>query len=129
MADTIVTIKANGRLMKPQVFRDGKLQDWTSSNTTIGSSNKKDRSFAHNYATEEELPTVVTRYDILDDWVKEKFGDYKRAFVYYCISSELEEAKEAAKAKGNKKSGSVIYCTDTATIYMYNEDDDSWTEQ
>ena len=46
---TVVTITSNGRLMKPQFLNeDNKLQDWTSSNTTIGSSNKKDLTFSHN---------------------------------------------------------------------------------
>lgn len=69
---TVVTVTANGRLMKPQlVEEDGKLRDWTSSNTTIGSSNKKDRTFAHSYE-ENELPTILERYDIQDDWVKKQ---------------------------------------------------------
>ena len=47
---TVVTITSNGRLMKPQFLNEDKnLQDWTSSNTTIGSSN---------------------RYGITDDWEK-----------------------------------------------------------
>ena len=72
MAQTIVTVTANGRLMKPQyIGEDGKLHDWTSSNTTIGSSNKKDRTFAHNYSEEEDLPTVFDRYGIKTDWTEQ----------------------------------------------------------
>lgn len=71
MEQTVVTITANGRLMKPQfINEEGKLQDWTDSNTTIGSSNKKDRTFAHNFSEEEKLPNIIKRYDITDDWVK-----------------------------------------------------------
>lgn len=69
---TVVTITANGRLMKPQfINEEGKLQDWTDSNTTIGSSNKKDRTFAHNFS-EDELPNIIERYDITDDWAKDQ---------------------------------------------------------
>jgi hypothetical protein len=71
---TVVTITSNGRLMKPQLFlnEEKKLQDWTSSNTTIGSSNKKDLTFSHNYEDKNEIPTVIERYDITDDWTKEQ---------------------------------------------------------
>jgi hypothetical protein len=71
---TVVTITSNGRLMKPQLFNEenNKLQDWTSSNTTIGSSNKKDLTFSHNYEDKNEIPTVIERYDITDDWAKEQ---------------------------------------------------------
>ena len=70
----VVTVTSNGRLMKPQFLNEeNKLQDWTSSNTTIGSSNKKDFSFSHNYVDEKDkIPTVIERYDITDDWVKEQ---------------------------------------------------------
>lgn len=68
---TVVTITSNGRLMKPQFLNEeNKLQDWTSSNTTIGSSNKKDLTFSHNYENKDEIPTVIERYDIADDWAK-----------------------------------------------------------
>lgn len=71
MEQTVVTITANGRLMKPQfINEDGELQDWTDSNTTIGSSNKKDRTFAHNFSEEEKLPNIIKRYGITDDWAK-----------------------------------------------------------
>ena len=67
---TVVTITSNGRLMKPQFLNeDNKLQDWTSSNTTIGSSNKKDLTFSHNYE-KDKIPTVIERYDITDDWAE-----------------------------------------------------------
>lgn len=67
---TVVTITSNGRLMKPQFLNeDKKLQDWTSSNTTIGSSNKKDLTFSHNYE-EDKIPTVIERYAIADDWAE-----------------------------------------------------------
>ena len=70
---TVVTITSNGRLMKPQLLNEeNKLQDWTSSNTTIGSSNKKDLTFSHNYEDKNEIPTVIERYDITDDWAKEQ---------------------------------------------------------
>jgi len=69
---TVVTVTANGRLMKPQFIKEGKLQDWTDSNTTIGSSNKKDRTFAHNFSEEEKLPNIIERYDITDDWAKDQ---------------------------------------------------------
>lgn len=70
---TVVTITSNGRLMKPQLLNEeNKLQDWTSSNTTIGSSNKKDLTFSHNYEDKNEIPTVIERYDITDDWVKDQ---------------------------------------------------------
>lgn len=71
---TVVTITSNGRLMKPQLFNEenNKLQDWTSSNTTIGSSNKKDLTFSHNYEDKNEIPTVIERYDITDDWAKDQ---------------------------------------------------------
>ena len=70
----VVTVTSNGRLMKPQFLNEeNKLQDWTSSNTTIGSSNKKDLSFSHNYVDEKDkIPTVIERYDIKDDWAKEQ---------------------------------------------------------
>ena len=70
----VVTVTSNGRLMTPQFFNEeNKLQDWTSSNTTIGSSNKKDLSFSHNYVDEKDkIPTVIERYDITDDWAKEQ---------------------------------------------------------
>ena len=70
----VVTVTSNGRLMKPQFLNEeNKLQDWTSSNKTIGSSNKKDLSFSHNYVDEKDkIPTVIERYDITDDWVKEQ---------------------------------------------------------
>ena len=74
---TVVTVTANGRLMKPQLVEDGKLRDWTSSNTTIGSSNKKDRTFSHNKENKEDLPTIVERYDLKDDWTKKLVPDYK----------------------------------------------------
>ena len=68
---TVVTITSNGRLMKPQFLNeDNKLQDWTSSNTTIGSSNKKDLTFSHNYEDKNEIPTVIERYAITDDWAE-----------------------------------------------------------
>ena len=68
---TIVTITSNGRLMKPQFLNeDNKLQDWTSSNTTIGSSNKKDLTFSHNYEDKNEIPTAIERYAITDDWAE-----------------------------------------------------------
>ena len=67
----VVTVTSNGRLMKPQFLNEeNKLQDWTSSNTTIGSSNKKDLTFSHNYEDKNEIPTVIERYDITDDWAK-----------------------------------------------------------
>lgn len=70
---TVVTITSNGRLMKPQLLNEeNKLQDWTSSNTTIGSSNKKDLTFSHNYEDKNEIPTVIERYDITDDWAKDQ---------------------------------------------------------
>lgn len=89
---TVVTVTSNGKLMKPQVIIDGKLRDWTSSNTTIGSSNKADRTFAHNYQDElkndvekysfdgkpyyekqeEVLPRVFDRNGKTDDWVKKQ---------------------------------------------------------
>ena len=66
----VVTITSNGRLMKPQFLNeDKKLQDWTSSNTTIGSSNKKDLTFSHNYE-KDKIPTVIERYSITDDWAE-----------------------------------------------------------
>ena len=70
----VVTVTSNGRLMKHQFLNEeNKLQDWTSSNTTIGSSNKKDLSFSHNYVDEKDkIPTVIERYDITDDWAKEQ---------------------------------------------------------
>ena len=70
----VVTVTSNGRLMKPQFLNEeNKLQDWTSSNTTIGSSNKKDLSFSHNYVDEKDkIPTVIERYDKTDDWAKEQ---------------------------------------------------------
>ena len=70
----VVTVTSNGRLMKPQFLNEeNKLQDWTSSNTTIGSSNKKDLSISHNYVDEKDkIPTVIERYDITDDWAKEQ---------------------------------------------------------
>ena len=70
----VVTVTSNGRLMKPQFLNEeNRLQDWTSSNTTIGSSNKKDLSFSHNYVDEKDkIPTVIERYDITDDWAKEQ---------------------------------------------------------
>ena len=67
---TVVTITSNGRLMKPQFLNEEKkLQDWTSSNTTIGSSNKKDLSFSHNF-DKDKIPTVIERYDLKDDWAE-----------------------------------------------------------
>ena len=68
----VVTVTSNGRLMKPQFLNEEKkLQDWTSSNTTIGSSNKKDLSFSHNYVDEKDkIPTVIERYDLKDDWAE-----------------------------------------------------------
>lgn len=95
---TVVTVTSNGKLMKPQVVDEttGKLRDWTSSNTVIGSSNKADRSFAHNYQEElkeednkhsikysfdgkpfyekeeEVLPRVFDRNGKIDDWAKEQ---------------------------------------------------------
>jgi hypothetical protein len=89
---TVVTVTSNGKLMKPQILENGKLRDWTSSNTTIGSSNKPDRSFAHNYQEElkgdsveyvfdgkpfykkenEVLPRVFDRNGKTDDWAKEQ---------------------------------------------------------
>lgn len=68
----VVTVTSNGRLMKPQFLNEeNKLQDWTSSNTTIGSSNKKDLSFSHNYVDEKDkIPTVIERYDLIDDWAE-----------------------------------------------------------
>ena len=69
---TVVTMTSNGRLMKPQFLNeDNKLQDWTSSNTTIGFSNKKDLTFSHNYE-KDKIPTVIERYDITDDWAKKQ---------------------------------------------------------
>ena len=70
----VVTVTSNGRLMKPQFLNEeNKLQDWTSSNTTICSSNKKYLSFSHNYVDEKDkIPTVIERYDITDDWAKEQ---------------------------------------------------------
>ena len=70
----VVTVTSNGRLMKPQFLNEeNKLQDWTSSNTTIGYSNKKDLSFSHNYVeNKDKIPTVIERYDITDDWAKEQ---------------------------------------------------------
>ena len=66
----VVTVTSNGRLMKPQFLNEEKkLQDWTSSNTTIGSSNKKDLSFSHNF-DKDEIPTVIERYGIADDWAE-----------------------------------------------------------
>lgn len=90
---TVVTVTSNGKLMKPQIVdENGKLRDWTSSNTVIGSSNKADRSFAHNYQEElkedsveyvfdgkpfykkenEVLPRVFDRNGKTDDWAKEQ---------------------------------------------------------
>lgn len=68
----VVTVTSNGRLMKPQFLNEeNKLQDWTSSNTTIGSSNKKDLTFSHNYVeNKDEIPTVIERYDMTDDWAE-----------------------------------------------------------
>ena len=68
----VVTVTSNGRLMKPQFLNEeNKLQDWTSSNTTIGSSNKKDLSFSHNYVDKKDkIPTVIERYDLIDDWAE-----------------------------------------------------------
>ena len=67
---TVVIVTSNGRLMKPQFLNeDKKLQDWTSSNTTIGSSNKKDLTFSHNYE-KDKIPTVIERYSIADDWAE-----------------------------------------------------------
>ena len=74
----IFTITANGRLMKPQVIEEGKLKDWTIvNNTSKGSSNKKDRTFSHNKENKEDLPTIVERYDLKDDWTKKLVPDYK----------------------------------------------------
>lgn len=71
MSQTVVTVTANGKLLKPQLVEDSKLRDWTDSNVVIGSSNKRDRSFSHNYDLEEELPRVFERNGIKDDWAKE----------------------------------------------------------
>lgn len=75
----IFTITANGRLMKPQVLKNGKLEDWTTivNNTSIGSSNKKDITFSHNKENKEDLPTIIERYDLKDDWTKKLVPDYK----------------------------------------------------
>ena len=71
MSQTVVTVTANGKLLKPQLVEEGKLRDWTDSNVVIGSSNKRDRSFAHSYELEEELPRIFERNGITDDWAKE----------------------------------------------------------
>lgn len=71
MEQTVVTVTANGKLLKPQLVEDDKLRDWTDSNVVIGSSNKKDRTFSHNYENKDELPTVFERNGITDDWAKE----------------------------------------------------------
>lgn len=75
----VFTITANGRLMKPQVLKNGKLEDWLTivNNTSKGSSNKKDWSFSHNKENKEDLPTIVERYDLKDDWTKKLVPDYK----------------------------------------------------
>lgn len=75
----VFTITANGRLMKPQVLKNGKLEDWLTivNNTSIGSSNKKDITFSHNKENKEDLPTIIERYDLKDDWTKKLVPDYK----------------------------------------------------
>ena len=85
----VFTLTSNGRLMKPQFLNEeGKLQDWTSSNTTIGSSSK--RKYDH-------LPNHFEKYEELyssHDWTK--FSEYKRVFTYYCASIDLENTKAEA---------------------------------
>lgn len=75
----VFTVTANGRLMKPQVLKNGRLEDWTIvNNTSIGSSNKKDITFfSHNKENEEDLPTIIERYGLKDDWTKKLVPDYK----------------------------------------------------
>lgn len=91
----VVTMTSNGRLMKTQFLgEDKKLHDWTSSNTTIGSSNKKDKTFSDSITEEKaenelysfdgileekkELPTVMERYSIEEDWTKKLKNSKKR---------------------------------------------------
>ena len=118
----VFTLTSNGRLMKPQFLNGvtGELQNWTSSNTTIGSSSK--RKYDH-------LPNHFERYEesySSHDWTK--FSEYSRIFVYYCESEdELENAKAEALIKGNNRKGSVIYCIENGSIYMYDGED--WKAQ
>ena len=67
----IFTITANGRLMKPQVLKNGKLEDWTTivNNTSIGSSNKVDKNYSDG-------TTVISRYEKKDDWTDLGEPDY-----------------------------------------------------
>ena len=60
----VFTITANGRLMKPQVLKNGKLEDWLTivNNTSIGSSNKEDKNYS------DGTTTIISRYEKKDDW-------------------------------------------------------------
>jgi hypothetical protein len=62
----VFTLLSNGRLMKPQTIIDGVMQDYTSSTSTIGSSNKK----------KFNQPGPIERYDsewASKDWVEDIF--------------------------------------------------------
>lgn len=66
----VFTVTANGRLMKPQVLKNGKLEDWTIvNNTSIGSSNKVDKNYSDG-------TTVISRYEKKDDWTDLGKPDY-----------------------------------------------------
>jgi len=117
----VFTLTSNGRLMKPQFLNEeGKLQDWTSSNTTIGSSSK--RKYDH-------LPNHFEKYEELyssHDWTK--FSEYKRVFTYYCASIDLENTKAEAVKKG-ANTGAAIFCVDTGDTYIYDAVSDTWNLQ
>jgi hypothetical protein len=60
----VFTITANGRLMKPQVLKNGKLEDWLTivNNTSIGSSNKVDKNYS------DGTTTIISRYEKNENW-------------------------------------------------------------
>ena len=49
-------------------------------------------------------------------------------FGYYCLSSDVGDLTARAK-KDDCWSGSWAYCIDTGALYMYDRDNENWTEQ
>jgi hypothetical protein len=135
MGQTVVTMTSNGRLMKPQFLDENKkLQDWTSSNTTIGSSSIK----KHNGLTHFERFDEPNRSH---DWTK---LHPKSAALEY-LDLDLGSWQETANSTSKKRTfqglsgdvstlptydaiptGSTALCLDTGDIYFYNAQDKTW---
>lgn len=53
---------------------------------------------------------------------------YERKRNFYCKTSDLDTLKEQAIAE-NFLTGSEAYCIDTATLYLWDEESQTYIEQ